>query len=139
MTYSLLKALHVAAVLIWVGGILMQTVMIAAASASRIGASEQSLIAAFRRWDRRVSTPAMFAVWTFGTVAAVQGAWFGAGWLWAKLALVVALSGIHGMQVGLMRRIAAADREPPRVRGWMPVIVVAGIVAISFLVILKPF
>lgn len=147
MSYLWLKALHVAAAITFVSGVLGVAVYLAALGA--VGASSpggphaggEAIVRAsvvVRRWDRAVTTPAMLIVWTLGLALARQGGWFAFGWLQAKLACVLLLSGVHGMQSGALRR-AAGGASPPRpaLRVIGPVIL--GLVAaIAVLVVVKP-
>ena len=49
-----------------------------------------------RRLLKAIMMPAMIATWIFGFVLVMQGGWLRAGWLHAKLALVLAMTGMHG-------------------------------------------
>ena len=141
MTYLWLKALHLAAVLAWTGGLLLLGV--AAASLGRSGGvllpHEKRMGQAFLRWDRRVTVPAMVAVWGLGIALASLGGWFGAGWLYAKLVLVFALSGLHGVLSACLRR--QVEGTNVRERAWVriaPGLCVAALGGIALLVVLKP-
>ena len=136
MTQLWLKALHVAAALLFASGLLVQSLTLAAALQ---GTMSPGLLARLRRWDQRVTVPALLAVWALGIAVALGGGWFGAGWLSAKLLLVVALTGLHGIQAGALRRLALGAGEPPRSLGWAPVAVVLSFVAIALLAVAKPF
>ena len=128
--YIWLKAFHVAAAITFVGGVLGAAVFLAAA---RPGCAEAGAV---HRWDRKVTTPAMLLAWALGLTLALMGGWFRGGWLFAKLAFVVALSGTHGMQSAKLRRLAggvAAGRSPR-----LAPLVVGSVVAIAVLVIVKP-
>lgn len=131
-----LKALHVAAVLVFTGGLLVQSLALAAASQNSVS---PGLLARLRWWDRRVTVPALLAVWALGIAVALGGGWFGAGWLSAKLLLVAALTGLHGMQAGALRRFAVRTGSRPRSSGWVPAAVVLSYVAIALLAVAKPF
>ena len=131
-----LKALHVAAVLVFTGGLLVQSLALAAALQDSVS---PGFLARLRRWDRRVTVPALLAVWALGIAAALRGGWFGAGWLSAKLLLVVALTGLHGMQAGALRRLALHTGSTARSPGWVPVAVVLSYVAVALLAVAKPF
>ncbi|MBL6453712.1 CopD family protein [Belnapia sp. T6] len=131
-----LKALHVAAVLLFAGGLLAQSLAVAAASR---GALDAGLLAGLRRWDGRVTGPALLALWALGIAVALRGGWFGAGWLSAKLLLVVALSGLHGMQAGRLRRLALGGGPPPNGLAWTPVAVALLLAVIALLAVAKPF
>ncbi|WP_187301294.1 CopD family protein [Aureimonas sp. AU20] len=130
-----MKALHVASVLIFVGGLVAQTVAIAS-----LRIETGSTLEAVERWDRRVTTPALFATWLLGIVIAVQGAFFTSGWLMAKLAIVLALSSLHGIQAGRLRR--AVYGQPGAIRRMtdrMPLFVLMALIAIAILAVAKPF
>ena len=131
-----LKALHVAAVLLFAGGLLAQSLALAAALQDSVS---PGVLARLRRWDQRVTAPALLAVWALGIAAALGGGWFGAGWLSAKLLLVIALTGLHGIQAGALRRLAFEAGRPPRSLGWAPVAVVLSFVAVALLAVAKPF
>ncbi|WP_414448034.1 CopD family protein [Burkholderia sp. 22PA0099] len=134
MLYPWLKALHVAAALMFVGGVSAGALCLSAAPHA---AGAQALAAVLERWDRYVTTPAMLLVWGLGLGLATMGHWFDSGrWLIVKLVLVVLLSGLHGVQSGrlsALRRGAAARpwRAAPAV-----VVLVAGI---AMLAVVKPF
>lgn len=145
MSYDWLKALHVAAVLIWTGGMFLQSVVVALATRNGQGeGDDRALIAGVRSWDRRVTSPALLAVWVAGAALAMQGGWFAAGWLWVKLVAVVILSGLHGMQAGVLRRLTVPGTRRTlgvlggMLGGWTPMAsaVLVGLVAV--LVVVKP-
>ena len=122
MTYLWLKALHVAAALTFVGGTLADALALA-------GGQSVS-----RRWSRTVTTPAMLLVWALGLTLALRGGWFSSRWLQVKLAFVVVLSGLHGVQSGLLRRMAGG-RQPPESWHLAAPAIVAMAVAIALLVV----
>ena len=130
--YVWLKALHVAAAMTFVAGMLSVAVFLAAAKPGHA-----DLAWAIHRWDRRVTTPAMLLVWTFGLTLALMGGWFHDGWLLAKLVLVVALSGVHGMQSARLRRLAGCVVTTAPSRSIAP-LVVGFAVAIATLAVVKP-
>ncbi len=131
--YTWLKAFHVAAVITFVAGVLGTAVFLAAARPDQAGVAW-----AIHRWDRNVTTPAMLLVWAFGLTLALIGGWFRAGWLLAKLVLVVLLSGIHGVHSAKLRRLAGNVATTAALRPIAPLIVGA-IIAIAILVVVKPF
>jgi putative membrane protein len=131
--YLWAKAAHVIAVLLFVGGALTTSVACKVLPDVREGAAK--FAAGLRRWDQRVTTPALLATWALGLFLASSGHWFSQIWLGSKLAIVLLLSGLHGVQSGRLRRIA----EGAELRPWRatPVIVLC-IVAIAGLAVLKP-
>lgn len=132
MAYELLKVAHIVAVILWFGG--MMTVAILLRESPELAAS-------LRIWDQRITTPAMIAAWALGLAMASWGGWFSTGgWLIAKLVFVMALSAVHGMLSGRLRRIAA-PRPAPLQAGGLSILAVMTLLllAIVFLVITKPF
>jgi len=138
MIYEWLKALHVAAVLCWSGGLLVAAVTVAA-YATKAEAAGAAIIEIVGRWDRRVTTPAMLVVWGAGLALAMQGQWFGSLWLTIKLGIVVALSALHGVLAGMLRRLARSEAPTPHWLSHMPPLIVGCAAAIAVLVVVKPF
>jgi uncharacterized membrane protein len=140
-----IKALHLAAVLAWVGGLVLLAVVTAAlrpAPEAVLLPHERRLGLAVQRWDRRVTTPAMLAAWALGIGLASWGGWFGAPWLTAKLPIVVLLSGLHGaLSATLRRRLESAAAADGRGPGWLRFAApasIAGLAAIAWLAVVKP-
>ena len=130
--YLWLKALHVAAAMTFVGGVLGVAVFLRA-----IGPGNADPMRKARRWDQRVTTPAMLLVWALGLSLALMGGWFRDGWLIAKLVFVIALSGVHGVQSAKLRRLAGGLPAMPTSALVAPVIV-GCVIAIAVLVVVKP-
>jgi protoporphyrinogen IX oxidase len=84
--------------------------------------------------------PAMIVTWVLGVWLAWQGGYLSAGWFHGKLALVLALSGVHGY-FSAATRAFAEDRSTKPARHWRlwneaPTLLM---IAIVILVIVKPF
>lgn len=141
MTYLLLKAVHVAAVIAWIGGLLLQSLALKSASGPAASLAEHTtFLEAVRRWDSRVTSPAMGLAWLLGILMALQAGWFATGWLNVKLAIVVGLSALHGMQAGQLRRLVANhSASKPGSAGRMPPLILVAALGIAVLVIVKPF
>ena len=96
--YPWLLALHLIAVISWMAGLLYLPRLFVYHAKSAPG-SEQS--ETFKTMEHRlltyIMTPAMIATWIFGTSLVFTGGWLTAGWLHAKLALVLALTVMHGL------------------------------------------
>lgn len=134
MIYSALKAAHVASVIIFVGGVLVDAVFLSIASGSG-----QPAISAVRRWGRTVTTPAMLLAWTLGLTMALQQGWFASFWLPTKLAFVLLLSALHGMQSGRLRRLEGGQTPAPNAMVRLGgLLTVGSVVAIAFLAVMKP-
>ena len=131
--YPWLKALHVTSALTFVGGVLAAAVFLAAA-----GEDAEVMTGAARavwRWDQVVTTPAMLFTWGLGLALAISGSWFAETWLWAKLAFVIVLSGVHGVQSGQLRGLAGGSA----VRSLrMTPIILGSTLVIAILAVVKP-
>ena len=139
--YLWIKALHVIAVIAWMAAMLYLPRLFVYHSVATPG-SEQS--ETFKVMERRllkaIATPAMIVAWLAGLYLIWKGGWISSGWLHGKLALVLALSAVHG-QLAKMVRVFAEDRnEKPqrfyRILNEVPTVLMIGIV---ILVIVKPF
>ena len=142
MTLAWIKALHLAAVMIWIGGMVSQSLAIAALRAGGQPRSRPDLgfVAVVRKWDGMVTTPAMLLVWILGLTMAQQAGWFSSPWLWVKLPIVALLSGLHGVQSGVLRRIAGdAGQTPPAFLNLSAPFVVAAVIVVAALAVTKPF
>lgn len=131
--YIWLKAAHVAAALLFVAGVSATALALAVLSA--MPQADRQLVSMILRYDRWITVPAMIAVWLFGIGLALSGGWLGQGWLNVKLGLVVLLSGLHGLQAGRLRKIAAGGS--PSVLRSLPLVVLATI-GIAILAVAKP-
>ncbi len=112
--YTALKALHVAAALVFGGGVLATALLLRVARSLALAARPVAGVAL--RWSRTVTTPAMLLVWSLGFALGIEGGWFSEPWLLAKLVFVLILSALHGVQSGALRRWAGGG-EPPRAAG----------------------
>ena len=141
MIYLWLKALHIAAVITFVGGLLSQAILLnALRPADPLSGQQRASVQGVRAWSRKVTTPAMLLTWALGLALALRGGWFSSLWLQAKLALVLALSGLHGMQSGALRRLdGGGDRTSTSARHVAGPVILALTAAIAALVVIKPF
>ena len=127
--YAVLKALHVGAALVFAGGVLATAVLLQAARRLALAARPVARVAL--RWSRVVTTPAMLLVWSLGLVLGIEGGWFSGPWLQAKLAFVLILSALHGVQSGALRRWAGGMAPPPATRSP-----VAALLAVACLIVI---
>lgn len=109
--YGWVKAAHVIFVIFWMAGMFMlprylvyhQEGLSDPVDAARWVERE-------RRLRRIILTPAMILTWLFGLLLAANIGLFaggtGLGWLHAKIAIVVLLSGYHGWAVGYSKKLA---------------------------------
>jgi protoporphyrinogen IX oxidase len=136
-----LKAFHVITVIAWMAGMLYLPRLFVYHCEAEIGSKQSETFKVMeRRLLRAIINPAMIATWVLGLWLAWDQGFFRAGWLHAKLTLVVVLSGVHGLFSRWVRDFAA-DRNTHsqkfyRVINEVPTLLMVGIV---ILVIVKPF
>jgi putative membrane protein len=114
--YPWLKALHVVAVIGWIGGMLVVLYLFVWHARAGKGSPQAELLSALEgQILQRVVNPAMVITWGVGLWLAWDGAWFSSAWLQAKIVVVVALSALHGWVVRVARTFAAgADGRDTR-------------------------
>ncbi|WP_265516220.1 protoporphyrinogen oxidase HemJ [Nitratireductor luteus] len=139
--YNWIKAFHVISVISWMAGMLYLPRLFVYHSETAAGTSQSETFKVMEyRLLRFIINPAMMATWVFGLWLAWKGFGFSGGWLHAKIAAVVLLSGVHGyLAKGV--RMFAADRNEKPARHWRIVneIPTLLMIAIVILVIVKPF
>ena len=141
MLYLWLKAFHIVAVIAWMAAMLYLPRLFVYHAAVPAGSPQSETFKVMeRRLLKAIMNPAMIATWALGLALAFIGGWWSAGWLHGKLALVLALSGVHGMLVGQVRRFAedrnARTQRYFRILNEVPTVLMIGIV---ILVVVKPF
>ena len=141
VTYAWLKAGHVIFVIFWMAGLFMLPRYYIYHQEAAAGSDEE------KRWIERerklrtiILTPSIAIVWLLGLALAwVTQAW-SEGWLHAKLALVLALSGYHGWMIGYGRKLEAGARPVSgRALRLMNEVPGIAVVLIVVLVIVRPF
>ena len=139
--YLWLKAIHVISIIAWMAAMLYLPRLLVYHAETGPGTPQSETFKAMeRRLLRFIATPSLIVVWITGLWLAIQGGWFSAGWLHAKLLLVVLMSGVHGFLAASTRRFANdANKRPARfyrIVNEVPTVLMIGIV---ILVVGKPF
>jgi putative membrane protein len=146
MMYDWIKAFHIIAVIAWMAGMLyLPRLFVYHCAAEKGSVQSETFKVMERRLLRAIMNPAMVATWLFGLWLAWHGpdsryGWFASGWLEAKFALVLGLSGVHGLFVRWVK-LFATDRNRNsqrfyRIINEVPTILM---VAIVILAVVKPF
>ncbi|HKX77684.1 MAG TPA: CopD family protein [Novosphingobium sp.] len=131
--YLWVKAAHVAAVLIFIGG--MVAVGVSSTILPLLENKAATASRAIGRWNACLTIPALAASWVLGLILAMSGNWFAQAWLQAKLLFVLLMTGLHAIHSARLRRIASGEICP----AWRTVPLVAAVcIAIAGLVVLKP-
>jgi putative membrane protein len=133
--YPYALAAHVTAAAVLVGGVLAHDRMVSAVP--RDFDQQLATLTALVRLDRSITTPALLLTWSLGVSLALWGRWLPSPWLLAKLCLVVAVSALHGVQTGRLRRSLSDKRPAEGVHGAGAAIIVA-LSAIATLAVVKP-
>lgn len=139
--YLWAKAVHVIAVIAWMAGMLyLPRLFIYHCDAEPGSAQSETFKMMEQRLLRVIINPAMIATWVLGLWLAWDGFRFMAGWLHAKILLVILLSGLHGYFSAAVRKFSE-DRNDKSAGHWRlmnegPTVLMIGIV---ILVIVKPF
>lgn len=124
ISYDLARGLHIIAVMAWVAGLLMLPRFYAYIAGSQPGGElEQKMLKAASSLRTIILTPAIILAWAFGLflfATYLVSDWnrslpeIVAGvphWFWAKLILVLGLSGYQGFLTSEGRRIAKGERR----------------------------
>lgn len=139
--YLWIKALHVIAVISWLAGMLyLPRLFVYHAEAGPGTPQSETFKVMERRLLRLIINPAMVVTWAAGLWLAWEGFRFSAGWLHAKIALVLVLSGVHGYFAAAVRRFERdANTRSPRHWRLMNEVPTILMIVIVILVIVKPF
>ena len=141
--YPWFKSLHIVSMVAWMAGLLYLPRLFVYHSMASVGSDTSETFKVMeRRLQRGIMTPALLATWIFGLLLAGTAGvvdWR-MGWIWAKLVLVLGLTGFHAMLV-CWRRAFAADQNRHRT-GFFRIInelPTLALIAIVLLVVVKPF
>lgn len=141
--YPWIKALHIIAVIAWMAGLLYLPRLFVYHAEATIGSDKAETFKIMeRRLLRGIMLPAVTMVIVFGSLLAVTPGivdWQ-RGWIWTKLALVLALLAFH-LRLARWHRLFVADRCPhsPRFFRMVNELPTLALVAIVILVVVKPF
>jgi putative membrane protein len=136
-----LVAFHIIAVFAWMAGMLYLPRLFVYHFDADVGSRQSETFKTMeRRLLRFIMTPAMILTWLLGLWLAWRGGFFAAPWLHVKLALAVAMSGLHGMFSRFVKDFAADKRRKSvkfyRIINEVPTVLM---IAIVILAVVKPF
>jgi putative membrane protein len=139
--YEWLKAFHIIAVIAWMAGMLyLPRLFVYHCEADPGSRQSETFKLMERRLLRLIINPAMIVTWLLGLCLAWYGGWFAAPWLHAKLALVIGMSGVHGMLSRYVKDFAAdRNRKSQKFYRIINEIPTAMMIFIVLLAVLKPF
>jgi putative membrane protein len=144
--YDWIKAFHIIAVIAWMAGMLyLPRLFVYHCVAEKGSVQSETFKVMERRLLRGIINPAMILAITLGLWLAWLGpdsryGWFASGWLQAKIALVLALSAVHGLFARWVKAFAAdRNRHSQRFYRFINEVPTVLMIAIVILVVLKPF
>lgn len=139
--YLWVKAAHIIFVIFWMAGMFMLPRYFAYHSQCEVGSAEDAKwIERETRLMNTILNPAMTITWILGLSLLVNLGLGAGGWLHAKILLVLALSGLHGVFSKWRKNFAAGNRTKPesfyRKINELPAVF---IIIIVIMVIVRPF
>lgn len=139
--YDWMRALHVMAVISWMAGMLyLPRLFVYHCGVAPGSEASDTFKVMERKLLRYIVNPAMVVAWVAGLWIAWVIHGFHGGWLHAKLALVIVLSGVHGYFAKAVADFARDERRHDhrfwRILNEVPTLIM---IAVVILVIVKPF
>jgi len=136
-----IKALHIIAVIAWMAGLFYLPRLFVYHVGAAVGSVQSETFKTMeRRLLKAIMNPAMIVVWLTGPWLAWSEGFFRSPWLHAKLALVLAMSAVHGYLAGAVKKFAADANGKSagfwRILNEVPTVLM---VLIVILVVVKPF
>ncbi len=144
--YQWILAFHIIAVMAWMAGMLYLPRLFVYHCAAEPGSVQSETFKVMeRRLLRGIINPAMIVSIALGLWLGWLGpdshfGWFAAGWLQAKIVLVLAMAAVHGLLVRWVRAFGRDQNRQSatfyRIINEIPAVLM---IAIVLLVVLKPF
>src|SRR5690606_24991655 len=110
VTYYWLKAGHIIFVVFWMAGLFMLPRLFVYHQEAEPGTPENAAwVDRERKLLKIILNPSIVVVWALGIALAFSIDAWDQGWLHAKLALVLALSGYHGFLAAYAKKLARGE------------------------------
>ena len=141
MTYLVIKALHIIAVVCWFAGLFYLPRLFVYHAMSEDETSKTRFCIMERKLYRGIMLPSMLGTVIFGLwLLYLNPAWLAMGWMHVKLAMVLILIGYHHVCGAQIKRFARGENARSHVfYRWFNEIPVLFLIAIVLLVVIKPF
>lgn len=141
--YLWVKAAHIIFVVAWMASLLVYPRYKMHQARSKAGEPLfDTMMEASARLKRIILTPSMIAVWVLGIAMLVMNPGIVAGgvWMWVKLLLVLGMTALHGMFVGIGKKIDRQDDavsiKKLQMLNEVPFVL---LICIVILVVVRPF
>ncbi|MBK8970746.1 MAG: protoporphyrinogen oxidase HemJ [Hahellaceae bacterium] len=141
MGYLWIKAFHIIAVVCWFAGLFYLPRLFVYHAMSEDAVSRERFKIMERKLYRGIMTPSLIATVVLGIWMLVLNAQLlSAGWLHAKLLLILILLGYHGQCARLLKSFAKDENRHSHVYyRWFNEFPVLVLVSVVILVVVKPF
>lgn len=140
--YPWIKSFHLIMVIAWMAGMMyLPRLFVYQHQSEKGGEAERYFIQMQRRLLKGIINPSMGLVWVLGILMLIANpAILSQGWFHVKLALVVAISAIHGFYAASRRKFEKGER-PRTEKFWriMNEVPFLAMIVIVIMVIVKPF
>lgn len=139
--YPWIKALHIIAIISWMAGMLyLPRLFIYHSDCDPSSEQARTFAVMEARLMKVIMNPAMVVSWVLGLYLAWQVFAFQGGWLHAKIAAVVALSGVHGYFAKAVKSFGRGEYiKTPRYWRTMNEAPTLLMILIVVLAVVKPF
>lgn len=140
--YLWVKAAHIISLIAWMAGLFyLPRLYVYHVENGLTGPQAETFQVMERKLLKYIMNPAMIATWVFGiSLVALNPGWLEAGWLHAKITLVVVLSGFQGACGKWRRELAdgSSTRSSKffRIANEVPTVI---LIVIVILVVVQPF
>lgn len=143
MHYDWLRAFHIISIIAWMAGLLyLPRIFVYHADVKPTSKQSDTFKIMERRLYKYIMTPAMISSWSFGILMLLANPAIlqGAGWMHAKLTLVVFMTGAHHVFGAWMKKFAKNENtKSDKFYRWANEIPTILMIFIVFLAILEPF
>lgn len=139
MIYLLVKALHILAVVLWVGSLFLLSFIMATSATPSTSAkfskfSKSAMSAEQLRSATRLTEASIGVTWLAGIALVLLGGWYTSTWWQLKVVLVVLISAIHSI---LHRRWRQSNTENFTINRAIPIVIAILTFMAILLVVLK--
>ena len=139
--YLWVKALHIIAFIAWMAGMLYLPRLYVYHCEAEPGSKQSETFKVMeRRLLRAIINPAMIAAWILGFMLVANGDLWGAGWMHAKFALLIAMQLVHAGFARWRRQFAKDENRHSarfyRIMNEVPTVLMIGIVIFA---VVRPF
>lgn len=141
MAYLWIKAFHIIAVVCWFAGLFYLPRLFVYHAMSEDSVSQERFKIMERKLYRGIMTPSLIATVILGIwMLMLAPQWLSAGWLHAKLALILVLLAYHGQCGRLLKNFARDENRHSHVYyRWFNEFPVLVLISVVILVVVKPF